>query len=416
MADSKKSVFIFALIIWFLGAFFFFSEYFLRVSPEVMYPELMLKYTAGAAAMGALSSFYYYPYIFMQIPVGIVTDKFGPRKVMTFAAFLTGLGCILFTFAHHVEFAVFSRAIMGFCGAFAFVGTLRIAINWFDKKYFALLVGLTQASGMLGAAFGSAPLSIYVHHVGVNFAMLSFAGLFIALAVAMAIVVKNTPKNKKAIISGDLKIWSGIKEVSRSKQLWVNCLFIGFLYGPTTVLAESWGVSFTSALRGFDATDSAFLVGLIFIGLVVGCPIMGALSSRFGNVPLMRVSAFMCLLLSALIIYCPGLSIFTLMFMYFIYGIFNSGIIPSYARAATLVRREVSGIALGVTNMASVLLGAITIQVIGVLLQSYGHQVNTGIEAIYSGGSYQSIFVILSVSFAICFALTFLMSEKKEVL
>ena len=229
MDNTKQSYLVYALIIWFLGALFFFSEYFLRVSPGVMYPELMNKFTVGAAAMGALSSFFYYPYIIMQIPVGVVTDKFGPRKVMIFASFLTGLACILFTFADHVEFAIVSRAIMGFCGAFAFVGTLRVAINWFDKKYFALLVGLTQAFGMLGAAFGSAPLSLYVLYVGVNMAMLSFSAFFIGLAIVMAYMVKISPVNAKTIVSHDLHIWSGIRETIRNKQLWINCLYIGCL-------------------------------------------------------------------------------------------------------------------------------------------------------------------------------------------
>ena len=185
------------------------------------------------------------------------------------------------------------------------------------------------------------------------------------------------------------------------------------LYGPTTVIAESWGVSFTETFRSLGQTDSAFLVGMIFIGLAVGCPIMGSLASKFGNVILMRVSAIGCLFLSGLIIYCDNLSMGHLIMIYFAYGLFNSGIIPSYSRSAMLIRREISGIALGITNMSSVLLGAITIQLVGILLQSFGNQLNTGIDAVYSAGSYQSIFIILILSFMVCIGLTFIMPKER---
>ena len=131
-----------------------------------MYPELMVKFGANMLALGAISSFFYFPYIAMQIPVGMITDKFGPRKIMTLAALLCGLATFIFYLATTLELALLARLIMGFCAAFAFVGTLRIAIDWFDYKYFPLLAGLTQAMGMLGAAVGDAPMSIMVHAIG----------------------------------------------------------------------------------------------------------------------------------------------------------------------------------------------------------------------------------------------------------
>lgn len=231
----------------------------------------------------------------------------------------------------------------------------------------------------------------------------------------MAIMLFIAPANPKSIMNHDMHIWGGIREVVLNKHLWVNCLFIGCLYGPTTVFAESWGVSFTETYRSLGATDSAFLVGMIFIGLAVGCPIFGWLSGKYGNVILMRFSAIGCLVLSILIIYLSGISLIVLVGLYFLYGVFNSGIISSYSRSATLARREVSGIALGITNMSSVLLGAITIQLVGLLLQQFGTQVNTGISAIYSAGSYQGIFAILVASFVICIMLTFFMKNQVAV-
>ncbi|WP_150468930.1 MULTISPECIES: MFS transporter [Cysteiniphilum] len=400
-----------SLFIWFLGAFFFFCEYFLRVSPSVMLPELSDKFSVTAAGLGALSAFFYYPYILMQIPVGMITDKFGPKKVMMLAAFITGVACIIFALANSLTLAIIARMLMVFCGAFAFVGTLRLAINFFTPSIFAMLTGITQAMGMLGAAVGEAPMSIYVHHVGVEVAMLSFAILFFIIGLLMLWMSKhNATKQPFAAINNSSKISHGIKEVIKNKALWLNCLFIGCLYGPTTVFAEMWGASFTASFRGLTHTDAAFTTSLIFIGMVFGCPLFGFLNSICNALQLMRLSALLCLILMIVIIYVPRLSLLELQIIYFCYGICNAGIIPSYNRSALLVPRQYSGIALGITNMFSVLLGAICIQLVGILIHLViSNQMQS--THIYPAEIYQRIFILIIVLFCICLALSFKMKS-----
>lgn len=396
------------LCIWFLGAFFFFSEYFLRVSPSVILPELSDKFSVTAAGLGALSSFFYYPYIFMQIPVGVITDKFGPKKVMMLAAFLTGGACIIFALADTLTLAIISRMLMGFCGAFAFVCTLRLAINFFTPSIFAILTGITQAMGMLGAAVGEAPMSIYVHHVGVDFAMLSFALLFFIIGFLMLLVSKHPMTNTSSIQSTESNITHGIKQVISNKGLWLNCIFIGCLYGPTTVFAEMWGAAFTESFRGLTHTDAAFTNSLIFIGMVFGCPLFGFLSSLCNPLQLMRLSASICFVLMVIIIYVPNLPILELQIVYFCYGICNAGIIPSYNRSALLVSHNYAGIALGITNMCSVLLGAISIQIVGIFI----HLISTSdmqLSHYYPAEIYQKIFVLIITLLLVSLILSFKM-------
>ena len=376
-----------------------------------MLPQLTDKFSITAAGLGALSAFFYYPYILMQIPVGIITDKFGPKKVMIFASFFTGIACIVFALANSLTLAIIARMMMGFCGAFAFVGTLRLAINFFTPSIFATLTGITQAMGMLGAAIGGAPMSIYVNKVGIELAMLSFAFLFFAIGVLMLWISKH-PKQKdlKNHAPPPSSMTFGIKQIIRNKSLWANCLFIGCLYGPTTVFAEMWGVSFTESFRAISHTDAAFVTSLIFIGMVFGCPLFGFVHRYWDALYLMRLSALSCLILMVVILYVPGLSNFELQVTYFCYGICNAGIIPAYNRAALTVPRQHSGIALGLTNMSSVLLGAISIQVVGVLI----HLISTPpMQQLhnYSTDIYQKIFIIIPILFSICLAVSFKMQS-----
>ena len=101
-----------------------------------MLPELAKKYSISSIGLGTLSACFYYPYIFMQIPVGLITDKFGPQRIMALASFFTGAACLLFALSDSFACSLIARMLMGFCGAFAFVGTLRIAINFVSYAVF----------------------------------------------------------------------------------------------------------------------------------------------------------------------------------------------------------------------------------------------------------------------------------------
>src|SRR5688572_11451641 len=136
-------------IVWGLAAAFFFSEYFARVAPGVMVPDLMRDFKVTALTLGSLSAFFYYAYVGMQVPVGILVDRFGPHRLLTVATVLCSAGCLLFASAQSVSLAEAGRFLMGFGASFAFVGTLKLAAVWFPASQFGLLAGLTQALGML---------------------------------------------------------------------------------------------------------------------------------------------------------------------------------------------------------------------------------------------------------------------------
>ena len=85
-----------AWLIWGLGALFYLSGFYLRVAPAVMTSELMADFAVGAAGLGNLSAFYYYTYVGMQLPTGVLADLWGPRKLLASGALVAGLGTLLF--------------------------------------------------------------------------------------------------------------------------------------------------------------------------------------------------------------------------------------------------------------------------------------------------------------------------------
>ena len=125
-------------IVWGVSLLFYFYQYFLRVSVSGMEPQLSAYFHVSAISLSTIAALFYYAYIVMQIPSGILIDRFGPRKMMTLASAILTLGSFLFWQAN-TEFALdVARACMGVSASFGFVGVLTLSRNWFLKKQFPL--------------------------------------------------------------------------------------------------------------------------------------------------------------------------------------------------------------------------------------------------------------------------------------
>lgn len=401
-------------LVWGLAAAFFFCEYFARVAPGIMVPELMRDFNVNALVLGSLSAFFYYSYVSMQVPVGILVDRYGPHKLLTVTTFIFGLGCILFGSASSVYMAQAGRFLMGLSGAFAFVGSLKLAAVWFPASRFGLLAGLTQALGMLGAAVGEAPMSLSVSAIGWRETMLLIAVIFIILAIAIGFIVRDrppgAPPNNHALATGR-NFFAGFIAVLANRQSWFNALYAGLVYAPMAAFAELWGVSFLVRTYNLNHHWAAVGVGLIFIGWGVGGPLIGWWSDSMGRRrPIMLFSAASGLVIISLILYAslPVPVLFTLLFLY---GVSNTGVAISYAVSTEINDRAVAGTSLAFANMASVLVGAAFQPIIGgLLVHSWNGTLINGVP-VYSAVDFRHAMILLPVCMALGVITTFFVKE-----
>lgn len=364
-------------IVWGLAAGFFFIEYFARVGPGVMVDELMHDFNVLAFALGSLSAFFYYAYVGMQIPVGMLVDRFSPRWLLTSMTLLCALACVLFAMAHNVHIASLARLLMGFGSAFAFVTALKLASMWFPPHRFGLIAGLTQALGMLGAAVGQAPMAYSVSVIGWRATMWVIAVLFVLLAIAIVLLVRERPKTAYSQtmghhvtkLSSTRDVLSGLGTVLRNPQTWWNGIFVGLLYAPTAAIAELWGVKFFRQTYELSNELAAVAVGLIFMGWTIGGPLVGWISDRIKRRKIILIiSALASLIFISTALYVPNMPLVLLFSVLFLYGVANTGVATSYAVAAEINPRALAGTSMAFANMASVLVGAAFQPLIGWLL------------------------------------------------
>ncbi len=404
-------------VVWLFGSMFFLVDYIVRVSPSVLTPTLMTQFHADAFAIGGFAGFFYYAYISMQIPVGVLVDRFGPKKLLVISTAICAISTFMFASMDSLIFGYISRLLLGFGAAFAFVGTLKLISLWFSAKRFALLAGITQALGMVGATIGQGPMATLYQNFGWRSCMYGLAIFFVILCLLILFIVRDanpylehTDINTKE----NLKIFPSLCFVLKSKQTWLNCFYIGLLYGPTTCFGEQWGASFLAQSQGISIEQAGHQTGILFIGLAVGCPILGYISDILKRrLIVMRASALVCLITLFLIIYIPNNDFvhYGAPTILFIFGFFNSGIVISYALAAEINRRQYTGMALGLTNMLTIIIGAVMIPIVGFILDHLWNGIITNGVHTFAVPDYQLAFIALPIGLIIAFLITFFQRE-----
>jgi sugar phosphate permease len=408
---------IYPWVVWGLAAAFFLAEYFARIAPGIMVPELMSTFHVNALSLGSLSAIFYTAYVGMQMPVGSIIDRFGSRYLLAITAALCAAGCLLFASAEHLIFAKCGRFLMGFGASFAFVGTLKLATIWFPPSRLGFLSGLTQALGMVGAATAAGPLALVVGNVGWRMTLVLIAVVLLCLALLIFFIVRDQPTNGPyqatvPKLKNAVNFWGSFGVVFKNPQSWLNSLYIGLIYAPTAGFGELWGTSYLSRVYNLDRTVAANAISFIFLGLAIGCPIMGWISDKLKRrKPVMIGAAVASLLLMSSALYIPQLSISYLFILFFFYGIANSGFVTSYALASENNIKAVIGTSVGFANMASVLIGACFQPIIGWFLdlQWDGQYLNG--TPVYSIESFRHSMMLLPLCFLVSICLTFLIKE-----
>jgi sugar phosphate permease len=183
-------------IVWTIAVFYYLYEYVLRISPAVMVSQIMQDLHIDTTNMGNLSAVYFYVYGAMQIPVGILVHKYGPKPPLVCGALLITLGNCLFSYSHILLLSYFGRALIGFGSSFGYLCCLKLIVNWFKSNRFAFMCSLVNMVGMIGAFAGEVILSHLMNILTWRQLLfhLSYVGLLII--TLLLLFVKNFPTHR----------------------------------------------------------------------------------------------------------------------------------------------------------------------------------------------------------------------------
>lgn len=391
---------------------FFCYAFLQRVAPGVMAPDLMRDFAVGGALLGNLSAFYFYAYAALQIPVGVLLDRFGPRRLMTGAALVCAGGSLLFGVTGDLTHAYLGRLLIGAGCAISFVGALAIATTWFPARRFAMLTGIAQGGAMAGAVLGAAPLAALLSAVGWRAAMQGGAVLSAVLALAIWFSTREAPTSRSAAAGSGSGLGKGLRVVVSNPQTWFAAGFGFFITGPMLAFTSLWGVSYLQTIYGLERPAAAAILSLSFVGWGLCAPLVGLLSDRLGaRRPIMIGGSMLSFCTNAAIIWLPGLGLPVIAAILFLNGAVSCCMLLNFVCAKEHNPPWASGAAIGVSNTAVMLSGATLQPLIGLLLDlAWDGELVAGARA-YSPEAFQTALSILPIATLLAVTMAWLMRE-----
>ena len=348
-----------------IAALFYLYEFFIRVSPSVITNELMRDFNIHAGELGFLSSLFYYSYTIMQIPAGLLGDKYGPRKVLAIAALICSASLLLLAYAKQAPMIGLSRFLTGIACSFGYIGPLMLASAWFPKNRFALITGLIQALGCIGATIGTGPISYFTSTYGWRsvISVSSITGVILSLLFIAFVRDKpqqeDTSENNTAHKTSELQI---LKFVISNKQTWAAG-FLGFCFwSPIAVFAELWGVPFLMEIHHANASSVSQYIIWVWLGIALGAPLFGWYSNYISSRKIPIYIGFILGFIATFgIIFWHPASSCPMDILMFIFGLSGSVMVVTFGIVNDNNPKHVAGTAIGFNNM-SVILGATILQ------------------------------------------------------
>lgn len=412
----KKSQIFVRWFIWILAVTFFFYEFTIRVSPSVMVNSLMAAFHTDAGKIGAISSIYYYVYAPMQLPVGLLMDRFGPRYLLPMAAIVCGGGMIIFGIAPNFEVLALGRFLSGFGTSFAFVGLLYITSHWFPHHLMALLIGISNSIAMAGAITGEGPLSIAENYLGWRSTTSILGVIGILLGFFIFIVVFFSPRRKEEKMHETisfLNAWNSLKKVLIHPRSWINAGIAIFIYATTAGFAALWGVPFLMSNHHMPREIAGFATSSIYLGWIVGGPLVGHLSDRFQKKrPFLKICSLLAGIALLPVIVMNDLSHPLIFALLILVGIFSAAELLNFTYAIDLHPYKATGSAIAFTNFIIMLGGAFFQPFVGWVLDRLWTGATLEGVQIYSQTSYTIATLCFPLSFFLAFILSFFLKEK----
>ena len=420
MTKMKRKSYLIGYITVILGAFFYFYEYFFRVSPSVMKAELMSSFHINATLFGTLSGFYFFAYTPMQMVVGFIVDSVSLRKVLPFMVLACAGGTFLLGYTDNFHIALAGRFLQGFGSAFAYVCALKLAARWLPAERFGLFAGLCTGLGFLGGAVGESLLPDLLKVQSWHLAMYDIAGFGILLAILFWIFLTLSNKYKPRLDVHHDRIslkqaFIQFKIIIRNKYIVIAGILSGLMFLPTSVFASLWGVPYLQKLHGYTAEHAGLATSMIFVGWAIGGPIQGFISDAVGGrFRVIAVGAIIASILSCLALYIQSLSFVPLCIIFILFGIFSSAQVLTFAVGRDHCDHRTIGMAVAFINTLAMLGGLVFQREVGRILDAnWSGLVGTHGERVYRLIDYQHAMIIIPAGLAIAGIIAIFSREPK---
>ncbi|MBS0236493.1 MAG: MFS transporter [Proteobacteria bacterium] len=402
-----------AYIAWLLITIFFGYQYILRSSPNVMYEVLRASFMFRAEEFATLGAIYLLAYALMQIPLGVLVDKIGVKKVVVSAILLCVLGAVLFATAQSFAALQLARLAIGIGSAPAFMCALKTIADHFPPGKRALLSGTTLMFGTAGALFSGKAILLFLREFDWREVTIVVALMGVVLCATVALLMREGARDKATLNHESAAGVGGtVLGVLRHRHIMLYAFLAVGLYTPLAAITDLWGAAFLTKRFLMSHEDAAGASLLMYLGLAMGSIVLPWWCEKYNRLDLgVIICTFAISILFAVLFYSNIENLSMVKLLLFSIGVLCGAEMMCFTGALLYSQRYNSGEIIGVVNTLNILGGAILQQVIGMLLdwQWTGAYDDKGVRY-YSQEQFVNAMSIIAVLLVICcFASLFLL-------
>ena len=333
--DSKLSLSRGGLMAWLVclsAGLFFFYEFFQLNVFDVINQSLRDEFRIDATQLSWMSSAFLWADILFLIPAGIVLDRFSTRLVILFAMSVCIIGTVGFALTHSFMWASFFHFISGIGNAFCFISCVVLVSRWFPPRRQAMVIGCLVTMAFIGGMMAHTPLAYLNERYGWRNSLLIDGGIGALLFLWICLVVRDKPNaGLDTIVSSRKKSTPNFLLALSNPQNWLSGIYTSCLNLPIMVICALWGASYLQVVHQLTKITASNVVSLIFIGSIVGCPLVGWLSDTLGRrKPLMILGALATFVTVIPLFMGITLSETALSILFLLLGVFTSTQVITY--------------------------------------------------------------------------------------
>lgn len=381
----------------------------------------MKTFLLSGTSLGVLASGYFYPYALMQIPMGLLSDSWGPRKTVTVFGIVGGFGAILFGLAPNFFVATLSRILVGFGLSGIFVPSMKVCADWFKTSEYARISGVFGVMGGIGWLIAAAPLALITDRFGWRAPFIALGFLTCLLALLTWGFVVDTPGKRgfppivecKSLdgTSDAGKVFAGIKVVVTNVYFWPLALNLFSVGGILFGFCGLWAGPYLMDTYKLSKPSAGNILSMVAIGIIVGSPVSGYLSDKLlqsRKKVILGSTFFLFIEWCIFYVFYQNLPLAFLGLLFFLLGVFSTGVITvSFPATKELFSIETAGTSLGTVNFFLFFGGAIYQPLIGYFIDLSS---KTGGKCLMQG--YRMVFMVFLFTTLLTFISLIFMKEK----
>lgn len=393
--------------VWAVAASFYLGAFYLRAAPAVMTAELMRDFGITAAQLGNFSAVYFYAYLLMQIPTGVLVDWWGARRLLILGSLVAATGTFLFGATSSFALASLGRLMIGAGTAVGWVITLKIATHWFPSHRFAMMSGLGLLFGNIGALVAQVPLRVAVEDFGWRGAALASAAVVLAIGALAALVVRNDPSHRgyasyapDALRRNDhaslLPLLKGFKRIFGYRNTWLIFFAQGGFVGAILSFTGLWGVPYLRTRYDLPTTTAAAVCSVMIVCWAASSPVCGYLSDKIGRrKPIYVAGAILALLGWTVLFYVPGIPLAGFIAVAAMTSVACGAVILGFAFAKESVPIQYLGTISGAINVGNMVGPTLLQPAIGIVLDRQWRGAMAGGLRVYSAEEFGVAFALI---------------------